>query len=213
REEDDLIYVGVVTDLEDQLFIATKKGYAIRVSTGEIRSLKRNTTGVKGITLREEDHVVSALLIKDIEEENILTVTENGYGKRTRINEYPLQGRAGKGVINLKCNEKTGNIVEVKPVRMEEELMAITSMGVVLRTPVDSVSIYGRTAMGVKIIRTSEDEKLVAIAKVKNEKDEEKMLQEEEMEGKEIKKVSQEEKDLKKSEDLFKVFDNEEDEN
>ncbi|MFK4785868.1 DNA gyrase subunit A [Fusobacterium sp. MFO224] len=213
REEDDLIYVGVVTNPEDQLFIATKKGYAIRVSTEEIRSLKRNTTGVKGITLREEDHVVSALLIKDIEEENILTVTENGYGKRTRINEYPLQGRAGKGVINLKCNEKTGNIVEVKPVRSEEELMAITSMGVVLRTPVDSVSIYGRTARGVKIIRTSENEKLVAIAKVKNEKDEEKMLQEEEMEGQEVLKTVSENKDLIGKDGLFKTFDNEEDEN
>lgn len=213
RNEDNLIYVGVVTDSEDQLFISTKKGYAIRIATKEIRSLKRNTTGVKGITLREEDNVVSALLIKDIEEENILTVTENGYGKRTRINEYPLQGRAGKGVINLKCNEKTGNIVEVKPVRPEEELMAITSLGVVLRTPVDTVSIYGRTARGVKIIRTSENEKLVAIAKVKNEKDEEKLLEAEEIKDKETSSLVLENKENISTEDLFKTFENEEDEN
>lgn len=210
RDEDDLIYVGIITDVEDQLFVATKKGYAIRIATKEIRSLKRNTTGVKGITLREEDRVVSALLIKNTEEENILTVTENGYGKRTRINEYPLQRRSGKGVINLKCSEKTGNIVEVKAVRSEEELMAITSMGVVLRTPVDSVSIYGRAAQGVKIIRTSENEKLVAIAKVKNEKDEEKMLEEDEREG--LQFVG-DEKEKKLEKDLFKTFDDEEDEN
>lgn len=142
--------------------------------------MSRNTTGVKGITLREGDSVVSGLLIQNDEEETILTVTENGFGKRTRINEYTLQGRGGKGIINLKCSEKTGEIVEVKPVKEDEELMAITSSGVVIRTPVSSVSIYGRAAQGVKIMRTSEDEKVVAIAKIKSEKDEEKIISEEE---------------------------------
>jgi len=175
REDDDLIFVGVVTSENDQLFIATKHGYSIRMRTNELRSMSRNTTGVKGITLRAGDSVVSGLLIKN-DEDTILTITENGFGKRTRVNEYPLQGRGGKGVINLKCSDKTGNIVEVKPVGEDEELMAITSSGVVIRTPVESVSIYGRAAQGVKIMRTSDDEKVVAIAKVKNEKDEEKIL-------------------------------------
>ena len=111
------------------------------------------------------------------DEETILTVTENGFGKRTRVNEYPLQGRGGKGVINLKCNDKTGDIVEVKPVREDEELMVITSSGVVIRTPVDSVSVYQRAAQGVKVMRISDGEKVVAIAKVKSEKDEEKILE------------------------------------
>lgn len=176
REDDDLIFVGVVTSDNDQLFIATKKGYSIRIRTSEARSMLRNTTGVKGITLREEDSVVSGLLIKN-DEETILTVTENGFGKRTRVNEYPLQGRGGKGVINLKCNDKTGDIVEVKPVREDEELMVITSSGVVIRTPVDSVSVYQRAAQGVKVMRISDGEKVVAIAKVKSEKDEEKILE------------------------------------
>lgn len=179
REDDDLIFVGVVTSDDDQLFIATKQGYSIRIRTNEMRSMSRNATGVKGITLRQGDSVVSGLLIKNGDEETILTVTENGFGKRTRVNEYPLQGRGGKGVINLKCSDKTGNIVEVKPVQEDEELMAITSSGVVIRTPVESVSIYGRAAQGVKIMRTSDDEKLVAIAKVKSEKDEEKILSDE----------------------------------
>ena len=176
REDDDLIFVGVVTSDNDQLFIATKKGHSIRIRTSEVRSMLRNTTGVKGITLREGDSVVSGLLIKN-DEETILTVTENGFGKRTRVNEYPLQGRGGKGVINLKCNDKTGDIVEVKPVREDEELMVITSSGVVIRTPVDSVSVYQRAAQGVKVMRISDGEKVVAIAKVKSEKDEEKILE------------------------------------
>lgn len=186
RDDDDLIYVGVITSGEDQLFIATKKGYAIRIRTREIRSISRIAIGVKGINLRNKDVVVSALLLKNGDEETILTVTENGFGKRTRVNEYPLQGRGGKGVINLKCSEKTGEIIEVKPVENEEELMAITSNGVVIRTPVDSVSIYGRAAQGVKIMRTSDEEKVVAIAKVKSEKDEEKLLFDEENEEKKI---------------------------
>ena len=144
REDDDLIFVGVVTSEDDELFMATKFGYSVRTKVSEFRSMSRNATGVKGITLRHGDSVVSGLLIKNEDEEMILTVTENGFGKRTRVNEYPLQGRGGKGVINFKCSDKTGNIVEVKPVRDDEELMAITSSGVVIRTPIESVSIYGR---------------------------------------------------------------------
>ncbi len=192
REDDDLIFVGVVTSEEDQLFIATKLGYSIRIRTNEVRSMSRNATGVKGITLRQGDSVVSGLLLKNGDEETILTVTENGFGKRTRVNEYPLQGRSGKGVINLKCSDKTGDIVEVKPVKEDEELMAITSSGVVIRTPVNSVSIYGRATQGVKIMRTSDDEKVVAIAKVKNEKDEEKILSDDKIEDVEVIENNQE---------------------
>lgn len=185
REEDDLIFVGIITSEDDQLFIATKKGHSIRIRTSEMRSMSRNTTGVKGITLREGDSVVSGLLIKS-DEETILTVTENGFGKRTRVNEYPLQGRGGKGVINLKCSDKTGEIVEVKPVKEDEELMVITSSGVVIRTPVEAVSIYGRAAQGVKVMRISDGEKVVAIAKIKSEKDEEKILEDKNEEETEI---------------------------
>ena len=217
RDDDDLIYVGVVTSNEDQLFIATKKGYAIRIRTSEIRSISRVAIGVKGINLRPKDKVVSALLLKNGDEETILTVTENGFGKRTRVNEYPLQKRDGKGVINLKCSEKTGEIIEVKPVKDEEELMAITSNGVVIRTPVDSVSIYGRAAQGVKIMRTSEEEKVVAIAKVKNEKDEERILLDDEKEELEAKSKENAVEEKASENEEFKnkylnTFENEEDE-
>ena len=195
----------------------TKKGYAIRIRTSEIRSISRVAIGVKGINLRPKDKVVSALLLKNGDEETILTVTENGFGKRTRVNEYPLQKRDGKGVINLKCSEKTGEIIEVKPVKDEEELMAITSNGVVIRTPVDSVSIYGRAAQGVKIMRTSEEEKVVAIAKVKNEKDEERILLDDEKEELEAKSKENAVEEKASENEEFKnkylnTFENEEDE-
>ena len=214
REDDDLIFVGVVTSEDDELFIATKFGYSVRTKASEFRSMSRNATGVKGITLRQGDSVISGLLIKNEDEETILTVTENGFGKRTRVNEYPLQGRGGKGVINFKCSDKTGNVVEVKPVKDDEELMAITSSGVVIRTPMESVSIYGRVTQGVKIMRTSDEEKVVAIAKIKSEKDEEKILsddQNEELERNEnLKNKSTENEDFENK--YLNTFENEDEE-
>ena len=115
--------------------------------------------GVKSITLRPGDSIVSALLIKD-EDGSILTVTENGYGKRTRIDEYPLQARSGKGVINIRCNAKTGAVVSVLPVTEGEELMAITSSGIVIRMPLDTIALYGRATQGVIIMKVDGAEKL-----------------------------------------------------
>jgi DNA gyrase subunit A len=168
KEKDDIIFVGLIADKNEQLVIATHFGNAIRFKTEDLRSQGRDTTGVKGIKLKENDKVVSALLVGG-EDHTILTVTENGYGKRTRIDEYPIQGRAGVGVINMRCNSKTGYVTGVVPVQAAEELMAITSSGVVIRTPMDSISIYGRATQGVKIMRINEDEKLVSITKVVEE--------------------------------------------
>lgn len=127
--------------------------------------------GVKAITLKEGDSVVSAMLIKD-RDGMILTMTENGYGKRTRIDEYPLQARSGKGVINLRCNAKTGDVVSVLPAPDSEELMAITSSGIVIRMPMSSITIYGRATQGVIVMKVDNGEKVVSITKVKSEDDE-----------------------------------------
>lgn len=170
KENDDIIYVGLMDDEKDQMFMATKHGNAIRFPMAEIREIGRNASGVKGITLKVDDEIVSASIIK--EEATILTVTENGFGKRTRINEYPLQGRAGKGVINIRCNSKTGVVVSVTPIVDEEEVMAITSSGIVIRTPAHMISIYGRATQGVMIMRIAEEEKLVSIATVQAEEEE-----------------------------------------
>lgn len=174
KEDDDIISVGIMeNDSKAQVFMATKMGYSIRFPHAEARPLGRDTTGVRGIALRKNDSVVSALLIDEAKEETILTVTENGYGKRTRVNEYPLQSRAGKGVINIRCNEKTGSVVQVVPVLEDEELMAITSNGIIIRTPIAPISILGRATQGVKIMRIKEElgEKVVSIAKVNVEEE------------------------------------------
>ncbi|WP_321329553.1 DNA gyrase subunit A [uncultured Ilyobacter sp.] len=178
KDGDDLIFVGLVESPNDQVFIATKNGYSIKFPHENVRNMGRATVGVRGINLREDDDVVSAVVIKR-DDTTILTVTENGYGKRTREDEYPLQSRSGKGVINLRCNEKTGVVVEVTSVTEEEELMAITSDGIVIRTPADTISLIGRATQGVRIMRVEEDEKLVSIVKVMKNI-EEKILEEEE---------------------------------
>ena len=138
--------------------------------------------GVKGLTLRHGDSVVSALLIKDPENGRILTITENGYGKRTRIDEYPLQNRTGKGVINLRCNAKTGDVVSVLCVYDGEEVMAITTSGIVIRTAVEDIVLYGRATQGVIIMKVDgKEEKVVSITRVRSEDDEEEELAEAEI--------------------------------
>jgi DNA gyrase subunit A len=172
KENDDIIYVGLIQDAEkEQLLIATKLGYSIRFKCDEnVRSTGRDTMGVKGISIRYGDEVVSALLTKD-EDACVLTVSEHGYGKRTKIDEYPLQSRSGKGVINLKCNDKTGNVVSVLSVEDKEEIMAISSNGVVMRTPINEISLFGRATQGVRIMRIDDEDTLVSITKVQSEDD------------------------------------------
>lgn len=173
KEDDDIIYVGLIEKIDqEQVFIATKQGYSIRFNSDNVRPTGRDTMGVKSITLRPGDSIVSALLIKD-EDGSILTVTENGYGKRTRIDEYPLQARSGKGVINIRCNAKTGAVVSVLPVTEGEELMAITSSGIVIRMPLDTIALYGRATQGVIIMKVDGAEKVVSITRVQSETEEE----------------------------------------
>lgn len=172
KEDDDIIYVGLIEDVEkEEILIATQKGYCTRFLTDSIRETGRNTMGVKAITLREDDVVVSAMTIKD-PETDILTITENGYGKRTRLDEYPQYNRGGKGLKNMKCTEKTGNIVSVLEVFDDEELICITSNGVVIRMSMDGISRFGRVSQGVRIMRVAEDEKVASITKIKKEEEE-----------------------------------------
>lgn len=172
KPEDDIIYVGLIEEIDkEELLLATKLGQSIRFGSDNVRATGRDTMGVKAITLKEGDSVVSAMLIKD-KDGMILTMTENGYGKRTRIDEYPLQARSGKGVINLRCNAKTGDVVSVLPAPDSEELMAITSSGIVIRMPMSSITIYGRATQGVIVMKVDNGEKVVSITKVKSEDDE-----------------------------------------
>ena len=167
-ELDELIYVGAVTGNKDKVFVVTKQGYAIKFDNENIRSMGRNTAGVKAITLRPGDEVVSGTIIED-EELDILTITENGYGKRTKVSGYPLQNRGGKGVINIKISKTLGTVVDAKCVHQDEELMAITSEGVVIRTPIESISQIGRNTKGVRLMKVKDNEKVVSIVCVKQD--------------------------------------------
>lgn len=172
KEEDDLIYVGLIEQSEEEIFIATKLGFAVRFPNENVRPTGRNTMGVKGIELRHTDEVVSALLIKQ-KEMDVLTITENGYGKRTYLDEYPSHHRGGKGVINLRCNDKTGQVVSVLPALDDEELVCITSNGIIIRTPMMSISRFSRAAQGVIIMKVQRDEQVTSITRIKAEEKEE----------------------------------------
>ncbi len=179
KDGDDIINVGLISETEKEVLIATKEGYSIRFGHDTVRPMGRATTGVRGIKLRERDEVVSGVIIRG-ENPTILTITENGYGKRTDVEEYPLQARSGKGVINIRSTKKIGKVVQIKVVTEEEELMVITSDGIIIRTPVDTISLIGRATQGVKIMSVKEDEQVVSIVKVK--KNLEEIIEEEEEE-------------------------------
>ena len=163
--DDDDVLIGVkATDGESSLMLGTKQGMAIAFSEDDVRAMGRNTRGVKGITLRPGDEVVGMdLLRRDAE---VLTVTQEGFGKRTSVEEYRRQTRGGKGLINLKVTDKTGPVVGIKVVHDEQELMLITAGGIVIRMNVADISVYGRSSQGVKLMSTGEEDQVVSLATV-----------------------------------------------
>ena len=159
-------------DGEDEIFAATKNGIAIRFSEKDVRSMGAGAAGVRGINLRDEDKIVGAAIISsemNKDDARILTITEEGYGKRTKLLEYRLTSRGGKGIINAKLNEKTGKIVDVKIVKDDDEIMLITSEGTLIRTSVKDVSVIGRSATGVRIMKVRNNEKIASIVKITEE--------------------------------------------
>ena len=163
REDDELISVRVTTG-ECQIIYVTKNGYAIRFDENDVRPMGRTASGVKAITLREDDEVVSMEVA--VEKQELLVVSENGYGKRTHIEEYTLQRRGGKGVITYKISDKTGKVIGARIVSDEEEIMLINTNGIAIRINVSGISTTSRNAMGVTLMKTTEDEKVVTLAKV-----------------------------------------------
>ena len=173
NDDDEVMYIGLTSGTgEDEIFAATRNGIAMRFSEKEVRSMGTAAAGVKGITLRDEDKVVGAAIINsqmDNAEVGILTITEEGYGKRTKLLEYRLTSRGGKGIINAKLNEKTGKIVDVKVVNENDEIMLITSEGTLIRTSVNNISVIGRTATGVRIMKVRNNEKIASVVKITEE--------------------------------------------
>ena len=167
-ENDDLIHVAILNTGE-HVVLATRDGQSIRFSEDDVRATGRATQGVIGIRLRSGDKVVSMSKVSSDDDGELLTVSENGYGKRTAISEYPLQGRGGQGVITLKVTEKTGKLVALERVGGDEELMVISANGVAIRTRIEEISSYGRPSQGVKVMRIGDSDRVTSAFAIKQE--------------------------------------------
>ncbi|MCG7337742.1 DNA gyrase subunit A [Staphylococcus sp. ACRSN] len=171
KDDDELIAVRL-TDGQDDILIGTSHASLIRFPETALRPLGRTAAGVKGITLREGDKVIGLDVAKSDSDDEILVVTENGYGKRTPVNDYRLSNRGGKGIKTATVTERNGNIVCITTVNGEEDLMVVTNSGVIIRIDVQDISQNGRAAQGVRLIKLSDEQYVSTVAKV-NEDDEE----------------------------------------
>ncbi len=168
RENDRLIDVAV-TDGNTDLLLVTSAGKAIRFKENDVRAMGRNATGVRGIKMGEGQQVISLITItEDMSDKDVLVASEKGYGKRTPMNDYPVQKRGGQGVIAIQTSGRNGDVVGAVAVTDEDEIMLITDSGTLVRTPVEDVSQMGRNTQGVRLIRLSEDERLVEVERIEN---------------------------------------------
>jgi len=180
ESHDTLIDVKPMSEKQEVLLV-TLLGQAIRFGGGEVRSMGRASYGVTGIKLGKEDRVVSLEVLPEGKEKNkfsVLTVTKNGYGKRTEISDYRLTGRAGKGVINMKVTPKTGEVVTSRSVVGDDDIIVTTEKGIVIRTPVDKLRVMGRATQGVKIIRLHAGDTVGDLTRVPGEDEVEKKIKE-----------------------------------
>ena len=171
RDDDSLIGVDI-TSGSDEIMLFSKEGKVVRFSEEHVRAMGRTASGVRGIRLAEGNQVVS-LIVPVNDGGDVLTVTENGYGKRTVITEYPTKGRGTKGVVSIKVSERNGQVVGAVQALGADEFMMITNAGTLVRTRVSEVSQVGRNTQGVTLIRTSEGEKVVGLQRIEEVEDDE----------------------------------------
>ena len=168
RESDYLIDVAV-TNGDTDILMVSDAGKAIRFSEKGVRAMGRNATGVRGIKLAKDQKVIGLITITpNMRATDVLVATENGYGKRTSMEDYPQQNRGGQGVIAIQTSGRNGNVVGAVAVSEDDEIMLITDSGTLVRTPVKDVSQMGRNTQGVRLIRLSEEEKLVEVERIEN---------------------------------------------
>ncbi len=165
---DELIDVQV-TDGRNDIVLATRHGMSIRFHEKDVRDMGRTATGVKGIELDKKDHVIDMVVVR--RKSTLLTVTEKGMGKRSELDEYRVQHRGGRGIITLKRSDKTGDIVALKEVLPDDELMMITKKGIMIRVPVEGIRISGRNTQGVKVMNLTPGDLVVDVARVVKEDD------------------------------------------
>ncbi|HSW45435.1 MAG TPA: DNA gyrase subunit A [Phycisphaerae bacterium] len=168
--DDELIGVGVTTG-GDEIVLGSRNGMACRFNETGVRAMGRSARGVRGMSLRGDDRVVDMVVTN--EEASLLTVCQNGYGKRTQVSEYRKTRRGGKGVINIKATERNGQVVALKSVTDTDEMMIISAQGIVIRTGLSELREIGRATQGVRLIRLNEGDQVVAVAAFVREDDEE----------------------------------------
>jgi DNA gyrase subunit A len=160
----DRLIATEITSGKDEMFLSTRHGLSIRFHEDDIRSMGRTAVGVRGISLGKGDEVVGMELLKP--GGNLLTVTVNGYGKRTAVDEYRIQSRGGKGVIALRVTEKTGAVLGVAQVSEDDDVMLVTDGGKIIRMPVREIRISGRNTQGVRLIGMEENEHVASLARL-----------------------------------------------
>ena len=163
REDDELVDVAR-TDGSRDIMLFSDAGKAVRFNENSVRSMGRDATGVRGMNLDDGQRVIALCVVE--EQGDILTITENGYGKRTPVADYPQKGRGTKGVISIACSARNGQAVCAVQVLEDEHIMLVTDNGTLVRTRVAEISTSGRNTQGVRLIRTTDHEKLIAVAKI-----------------------------------------------
>ena len=171
REGDELVQ-ALTTHGSEKLLVVTRGGMAIRFDENDVRPMGRTAAGVRAIRLKDGDKVVAAVRATD-EDAAVITVTENGYGKRTRIGEYSVQGRGGQGLKTYQITQKTGEIVGAKKVTGEEDILLVSDDGTIIRMEAGSISLLGRATQGVRLMRPAEGAHVVAMARTEREASEE----------------------------------------
>ena len=169
QDDDDLIGAAI-TDGQQDIALLTRNGQAMRFGESDVRSMGRVSTGVKGIRLRQGDEVVDMVVVR--ESSSLLTICENGYGKRTSQTEYPSKRRAGQGVIDIKTSPRNGPVVACREIESEEEVMVVTQNGIMIRIPVQGISTIGRNTQGVRLINLDEGDRVIDMAPLPISEDE-----------------------------------------
>jgi DNA gyrase subunit A len=173
-EEGDALIAVCIASGHDHIMLGTKSGLAVRFEEGEVRSMGRPAGGVTGVRFkREGDEVVDMIVVPNGENANckVLTGCANGYGKRTPLEDYPVKGRGTRGVINIDANERNGDVIGMKLVCDDDDMMFISEKGILMRTRVAEIRETGRNAAGVRLIKLDEGDKLVAMAKVESDEE------------------------------------------
>jgi len=171
--EGDTLLEALLTDGKSQIMIASKYGKAIRFEDEKVRPMGRTASGVRGINLGDQpdNEVIGMIVVTDVEKETVLVVSEQGYGKRSSIEDYRETNRGGKGVTTLNITDKTGKLIAIEAVTDEDDLMIINKSGVAIRTGLDEIRVMGRATQGVRLINLKKNDEIAAIAKVQVEEE------------------------------------------